>query len=134
MNNSQDIQTTQIYLINEDKQFVMAGSVPTDELTSECITKQPPFVEGMFKGTEGAYWNGSDWEIKLTEEGTINLWSEIRTKRNQLLSECDWTQVADADITKEFKSKMKAYRQELRDLSDKYDDPRELVWPELPTE
>ena len=129
------MQTTQIYLINEDKQFVMVGSVPTSELTPECITKQPPFAGGMFEGTTAAFWNGSDWEIKLTKEGTEKIWSEIRTKRNQLLSECDWTQVADADITKEFKSKMKAYRQELRDLSDKYyDDPRELVWPEFPTE
>jgi hypothetical protein len=44
------------------------------------------------------------------------LWDALRAKRNELLSECDWTQVADAPLTEEKRKAWKAYRQALRDL------------------
>jgi hypothetical protein len=44
------------------------------------------------------------------------LLSQIRAKRNQLLSECDWTQLPDISLTEEQKTSWKQYRQALRDM------------------
>ncbi|MBA4274033.1 MAG: hypothetical protein C0436_00105 [Alphaproteobacteria bacterium] len=48
-----------------------------------------------------------------------------RNKRNKLLAECDWTQVADAPVDKLAWAK---YRQALRDLPLNEDWP-EMEWP-----
>ena len=55
----------------------------------------------------------------------------IRTKRNQLLTECDWTQLPDAPLTTEQKQSWAAYRQQLRDFPSTCD-PYNPVWPTKP--
>jgi hypothetical protein len=55
--------------------------------------------------------------------------SNARTKRNQLLSETDWTQVADAAANKEAWA---AYRQSLRDISLQEGFPMLVNWPTKP--
>ncbi len=40
----------------------------------------------------------------------------VRTMRNDLLAESDWTQVGDSPLTAEEKSQWQMYRQKLRDL------------------
>lgn len=42
----------------------------------------------------------------------------LRAKRNRLLDDSDWTQLADAPITAEQKIQAASYRQQLRDLPD----------------
>lgn len=59
-------------------------------------------------------------------------WAVIRQKRNELLKNCDWTQLADATLSEEKKQTWLTYRQALRDLPQSYDDPEKVVWPELP--
>lgn len=51
--------------------------------------------------------------------------SNVRTIRNKLLSDCDWTQVPDAPLTDAEKASWQTHRQELRDL------PDHANWPEL---
>ena len=51
----------------------------------------------------------------------------IRTQRNQLLAESDWTQLADAPVDKTVWS---VYRQSLRDISLQKGFPWDVVWPE----
>ena len=53
----------------------------------------------------------------------------IRTQRNQLLAESDWTQLADAPVDKTIWS---VYRQSLRDISSQKGFPWDVVWPEKP--
>lgn len=52
-----------------------------------------------------------------------------RNKRNALLAECDWTQVADAPVDNLVWA---VYRQELRDVPDQPGFPSIIVWPVQP--
>ena len=59
-------------------------------------------------------------------------WAQVRAERDRLLSECDWTQVADAPLTASEKEAWADYRQALRDIPQTQDDPDDIVWPEVP--
>ena len=49
------------------------------------------------------------------------LLERIRAKRNQLLSECDWTQFNDSPLSSAQKELWAKYRQELRDFPETCD-------------
>jgi hypothetical protein len=53
----------------------------------------------------------------------------VRTDRDRRLSECDWTQVADAPVDK---AVWAAYRQELRDIPAQAGFPHTITWPSKP--
>jgi len=55
--------------------------------------------------------------------------SEARTMRNALLTESDWTQVADAPVGSQAWA---TYRQALRDVPDQAGFPENIVWPVAP--
>jgi len=57
-------------------------------------------------------------------------WKNLRTERDRRLSSSDWTQVPDAPVDQ---SAWATYRQELRDLPDNTEDPRDVVWPTPPS-
>jgi hypothetical protein len=61
-------------------------------------------------------------------------WNMIRMIRNQLISASDWTQFPDAqtNLSEEKKTAWATYRQTLRDLTENYSDPKDVVWPEKP--
>lgn len=54
---------------------------------------------------------------------------QIRTKRNDLLADTDWTQVADAPVDQ---AAWATYRQALRDVPEQEGFPVDVVWPEKP--
>ena len=54
----------------------------------------------------------------------------LRTRRNQLLTESDWTQSRDVFLSND--EEWKTYRQQLRDLP-KNTDPMNPVWPTKPS-
>lgn len=54
----------------------------------------------------------------------------IRSQRDMLLSECDWTQTADAPVDKEAWSQ---YRALLRNVPQQEGFPADVTWPEKPT-
>jgi len=56
-------------------------------------------------------------------------WSELREERDVRLSSSDWTQVPDAPVDRQAWA---VYRQQLRDLPDNTEDPRNTVWPVKP--
>ena len=51
----------------------------------------------------------------------------VRTSRNQLLKDCDWTQLADSTANKEAWA---TYRQALRDVTEQEGFPWTLPWPD----
>ena len=59
-------------------------------------------------------------------------WAQVRVERDRLLTDCDWTQVADAPLTATEKEAWADYRQALRDIPQTQDDPDSIVWPERP--
>ena len=54
---------------------------------------------------------------------------EARSERNRLLSETDWTQVADAPVNK---AAWATYRQALRDIPQQAGFPTSINWPVKP--
>ena len=88
--------------------------------------------EGTPTLTDGVYYQ--NWVQTNASESEKELrlaikWSEIRELRNQLLSECDWTQLSD--VSESIKTSYQSYRQDLRDISSQ-SDPFSIVWPEKP--
>ena len=67
-------------------------------------------------------------EIQAAKDSAM---AQIRGQRNQLLKDCDWTQVADCSIPK--KADWTTYRQTLRDLPSTITEPRTFSnWPHNP--
>jgi vancomycin resistance protein YoaR len=60
-------------------------------------------------------------------EAARDYWEELRILRNKRLSECDWTQVADVQLSDTQKTEWTLYRQQLRDLPENITDPKPLV-------
>jgi len=59
-------------------------------------------------------------------------WNDVKTKRNLLLQDADWTQMRDVDLSNN--SAWVSYRQDLRDIPQTYaSDPRLIVWPVKPS-
>lgn len=58
-------------------------------------------------------------------------WEMVRNDRNQLLYECDWTQLSDSPLTSEQKTEWSLYRQALRDVTTQ-EDPFNIDWPTKP--
>jgi hypothetical protein len=55
--------------------------------------------------------------------------AEVRQQRNDLLSACDWTQLADAPVDH---GEWATYRQALRDIPDQPGFPWDVTWPTEP--
>ncbi len=94
------------------------------------------YTKNISEGTpilvDGVYYQ--NWEQVDASESEItnrlnDKWEEIREFRNQLLLECDWTQLAD--IPTETKTVWQTYRQELRDVTSQ-SNPFNIVWPTKP--
>lgn len=59
-------------------------------------------------------------------------WQNIRARRNLLLSECDWTQMGDVELSPEMNEKWKEYRKALRNITN-VSNPDQVVWPDPPS-
>jgi hypothetical protein len=57
---------------------------------------------------------------------------DTRKARNQLLTETDWTQLADAPLSEEQKAAWSQYRQDLRNLTAQATFPWQVQWPTKP--
>ena len=104
-----------------------------------------------------ARWTGSEWSVveivitptptptptstpiptptptsTFTPTPTPLSWENIRSQRDYLLSQSDWTQVADAPLTVEQKAAWAAYRSALRNVPQTYSEPSKVVWPTAP--
>jgi hypothetical protein len=103
---------------------VRATPMPND-YTKNISEGTPILVECVY------YQN---WQQVDATESEINLrienkWNEIRELRNELLIECDWTQLGD--IPESTKNLWTIYRQELRDITNQ-SNPFNIVWPVKP--
>lgn len=74
-------------------------------------------------------WRWTDSGPLLTEVDVEQLALEVRTQRNSLLQQSDWTQVADAPVDQ---TAWATYRQALRDLTAQEGFPEAVVWPVAP--
>lgn len=65
------------------------------------------------------------------EEYKNNEWVSVRSRRNIMLLESDWTQLSDSPLTDEKRIEWKTYRQALRDITSQ-SDVFNLSWPTPP--
>ena len=69
-------------------------------------------------------------EYYINHIAPIEAMESLRTRRNQLLTESDWTQSRDILLSND--EEWKIYRQQLRDLP-KNTDPMNPEWPTKPS-
>lgn len=89
-----------------------------DTLTQRFTWGMPELRDGRWHQT---------WSISQVEPEQAS--ENIRHRRNQLLMECDWTQVADAPVDREAWAQ---YRQQLRDIPNQAGFPYQVAWPFAP--
>jgi len=115
------------------------------------------FVNSLAGSINKYVWNGSEWTLEqntseierfgftladfpdapVPEAPTYNPderqleqeAEEVRTQRDALLSQSDWTQVPDAPVNQ---TAWAEYRQALRDLPQQAGFPTEITWPVKP--
>lgn len=103
------------------------------------------FVEAEINSNQ--FYDGSDFVIEEDEvveyqkvrnktpeeiEEELNgQWTAIRYRRNEFLTECDWTQLQDSPLSEQKQQEWQTYRQSLRDIT-LQSDPFNIVWPTKP--
>ena len=107
-----------------DMHVVEPTPIPSD-YTKNITEGIPTLIDGVYKQTWNQT-NASESEITYRIE---NQWEEVRVLRNQLLTECDWTQLAD--IPTETKELWISYRQDLRNITNQ-SNPFNIIWPTKP--
>ena len=89
-------------------------------------------TEGTPQLVDGSYiqiWDEVDATQSEIDTKLEDRWEVIRILRNELLLECDWTQLTDIPI--ETKELWQTYRQELRNITSQTN-PFSIVWPVKP--
>jgi hypothetical protein len=115
---------TNEHLIEWDMYEVEFTPAPTD-YTKNIIEGTPTLIDGKYY-QNWVQTNATESEIQQRLE---DKWFEVREIRNQLLQECDWTQLSD--IPTETKNIWSNYRQELRDVTNQ-SNPFNINWPVKP--
>jgi hypothetical protein len=86
-------------------------------------------VEVSLKPAANYEWQDGGWVYVPPSDA--DLLASIRTKRDPLLAETDWTQMPDSPLSAEDKAAWAAYRQTLRDITEA-EDLSAVVWPDPP--
>lgn len=110
------------------KAHVIENGVVVNTIEVESLDFLPNLVEA----TEGAIgWSYSDgvFTAPTVTVSDDEMAKQVRSRRDSLLAESDWTQVADAPVNQ---AAWAAYRQSLRDIPAQAGFPNEVNWPVAP--
>ena len=91
------------------------------------LTEETPV---LVNGVWTQVWNVSQKNSDELNEINNAMSANVRKQRNKKLTDCDWTQVADAPVDK---AAWATYRQALRDLPKEAGFPWDMAWPTEPT-
>lgn len=96
-----------------------------DRLTQKLVSCNP-YIDGEFVSVVQVAEMTAE-EVQAAKDSAM---AQIRGQRNQLLKDCDWTQIADCTADK---IAWATYRQTLRDLPSTITEPRTFTdWPHNP--
>ena len=115
---------TDEFLIEWDMYVVQPTPIPVD-YTKNITEGTPTLINGIYHKS-WTQTNATTEEISYRVE---NQWETIRIQRNELLTECDWTQLAD--IPSETKEAWIIYGQALRNITSQTN-PFSITWPVKP--
>lgn len=132
-------ETYSIGQLRRDNPQVSFPKNPSDSLLADwdmypyTVDDQPTYdslthrlVAGAFVQDAQGAWS-QPWSVE--QLSLTDAERNIRSKRNALLAESDWTQVADAPVDQ---SAWAAYRQALRDIPQQAGFPYNVTWPTEP--
>lgn len=105
------------------------SSLPEDliEITQSLYQN---LLDGHYKNNKEIYFDGTRPALRDITPPPIT-WDVIQGKRNKLLSKSDYTQMPDWPGNKVAWAK---YRQELRDITENFAKPEDVVFPTPPEE
>lgn len=96
----------------------VAAKPAYDPITQAIEKSEPQNVDGAWV---------ISWSIQQLPQEKAE--TNVRNRRNSLLSDCDWTQLSDASVDS---LAWANYRQELRDITDQAGFPYNVNWPTPP--
>ena len=109
--------------IQDGEAYLESGDSPQNKIVHDgklVDLPEKPSPLAIFDYDKG------EWDLQLTYNAEMQA---LRSRRQALLQESDWTQVADAPVDRQAWAD---YRQALRDLPANIDDPSDVIWPERP--
>jgi len=118
-------QTTAEILNELQADVVFDGPSPT--LTHYQVASAGPAVEENGQWYTSFVVTDMDADAKAATDAAQA--TSVRAQRDDKLSKCDWTQVADAPVDK---AAWATYRQALRDLPKEAGFPWDMAWPTEP--
>jgi hypothetical protein len=116
--------------VNDDilAEWGMYDVTPTakpNDYTKNILEGTPTLISGVYYQS----WNQTPASESEIANRIESKWWEVREIRNQLLLECDWTQLSD--VSAETKAIWTEYRQSLRDITSQTN-PFSITWPAKP--
>lgn len=108
----------------EDNEYV-----PDEDISQALESRES---QDLFGNPCTEYKFAAEFEVQIEDLGDSLAWEELRRTRDLLLSNCDFTQLADAPLSSQEKSDWATYRQALRDLPANTVDPNNPSWPTKP--
>lgn len=114
-------------------------AIPAETLASFDVYEVTPTPAPKFDSTthSATAWvehvNGAwlqTWTVQELPEDLAA--TNVRGIRNQLLSESDWTQIADSPLDPDSKAAWSLYRESLRMIPQQAGFPRDVQWPPEP--
>ena len=100
-----------------------------DNDDSKDVTEVTPILSGSIYIQT---YTISDADTETISKRREIKWSEVRSGRDSLLSESDWTQFNDSPISGSTLTDWQTYRQSLRDITNQ-SDPYDITWPNIPS-
>ena len=115
-------------LLQEFGMFRVATEAQPLMSNTQVLEEDPPVFSTEYQRWTQV-WRVRDMTDEEVQQRNDSKALEIRTERNQKLSESDWTQLADAQIDK---AAWATYRQALRDVPSQAGFPWTIEWPTQP--
>jgi hypothetical protein len=106
--------------IAEQGYYVISVWKPYNHATEKLVSAAPHLFDGMCCLVDVEPMTADELKSRVDTQ-----WAVIRSQRNQMLKDTDWTQVADAPVDN---LTWAIYRQELRDITTQAD-PFKITWP-----
>jgi hypothetical protein len=106
--------------IKSEGYYVITVWKPYDHATEKLVPANPHLYDGMCCLVDVEPLTAEELQARIDTQ-----WQVVRTQRNQMLKDSDWTQLSDSPVDK---TAWATYRQALRDITTQ-PDPFNIVWP-----
>ena len=116
-----------LFFVDEHAVFQEGGEAPEGSITlSDSEYKS---LLSQLSAGKKVVKSGDSYEVIAPKPDSNVVAAQVRAKRNTLLQQSDWTQVADAPANQ---AAWATYRQTLRDITMQSGFPENVVWPTPP--